>query len=180
MRLLVGFGIESDSRSTIYLQQTFPDFLHTAAGNITELSGIPQNLKISKKKQGSRDCKFCTFRGAPSGLSRLGWPAHTRLSTMYVYSNTRSQPTTQVQRKAQHERSVERVHMERQVLVDARHPLVAPLYAAFQDRLYLYLEMEYCPGGSLDNFLRYILLCPPSNKGGCMHAMHRRREKGPR
>lgn len=62
---------------------------------------------------------------------------------------------TQVQRKADHERSVERVHMEREVMVDARHPLVAPLHAAFQDRLYLYLEMEYCPGGSLDNFLRY-------------------------
>eukprot|EP00903_Cladosiphon_okamuranus_P008744 g8376.t1 len=62
-----------------------------------------------------------------------------------------------VQRKAQHEKSVERVHMERQVLVDARHPLVAPLYTAFQDRLYLYLEMEYCPGGSLDNFLRYFV-----------------------
>lgn len=45
--------------------------------------------------------------------------------------------------------------MEREVMVDARHPLVAPLHAAFQDRLYLYLEMEYCPGGSLDNFLRY-------------------------
>jgi len=44
--------------------------------------------------------------------------------------------------------------MEREVMVDARHPLVAPLHAAFQDRLYLYLEMEYCPGGSLDNFLR--------------------------
>lgn len=64
--------------------------------------------------------------------------------------------------------------MEREVMVDARHPLVAPLYSAFQDRLYLYLEMEYCPGGSLDNFimcvisvylytiavvLRYCLLC---------------------
>lgn len=48
--------------------------------------------------------------------------------------------------------------MERQVLVDARHPLVAPLYAAFQDCLYLYLEMEYCPGGSLDNFLRHAYL----------------------
>lgn len=47
--------------------------------------------------------------------------------------------------------------MERQVMVDARHPLVAPLFAAFQDRMYLYLEMEYCPGGSLDNFLRYVL-----------------------
>lgn len=47
--------------------------------------------------------------------------------------------------------------MERQVLVDARHPLVAPLFAAFQDRLYLYLEMEYCPGGSLDNFLRHVV-----------------------
>lgn len=45
--------------------------------------------------------------------------------------------------------------MERELMVDARHPLVAPLYSAFQDRLYLYLEMEYCPGGSLDNFLRY-------------------------
>lgn len=43
--------------------------------------------------------------------------------------------------------------MEREVMVDARHPLVAPLYAAFQDRLYLYLDMEYCPGGSLDNFV---------------------------
>lgn len=45
--------------------------------------------------------------------------------------------------------------MEREVMVDARHPLVTPLYAAFQDRLYLYLDMEYCPGGSLDNFVRY-------------------------
>lgn len=65
-----------------------------------------------------------------------------------------------VQRKADHERSAERVHMEREVMVDARHPLVAPLYAAFQDRLYLYLDMEYCPGGSLDNFVRCVcLLC---------------------
>ncbi|CAB1104579.1 unnamed protein product [Ectocarpus sp. CCAP 1310/34] len=62
-----------------------------------------------------------------------------------------------VQLKAEHEKNVERVHMERQVMVDARHPLVAPLYAAFQDRMYLYLEMEYCPGGSLDNFLRYFV-----------------------
>lgn len=46
--------------------------------------------------------------------------------------------------------------MEREVMVDARHPLVTPLYSAFQDRLYLYLEMEYCPGGSLDNFLMYV------------------------
>ena len=61
-----------------------------------------------------------------------------------------------VQRKADHERSAERVHMEREVMVDARHPLVAPLYAAFQDRLYLYLDMEYCPGGSLDNFVRCV------------------------
>ncbi|CAM9299439.1 unnamed protein product [Ectocarpus sp. 13 AM-2016] len=61
-----------------------------------------------------------------------------------------------VQLKAEHEKNVERVHMERQVMVDARHPLVAPLFAAFQDRMYLYLEMEYCPGGSLDNFLRYV------------------------
>ncbi|CAN0123571.1 unnamed protein product, partial [Laminaria digitata] len=59
-----------------------------------------------------------------------------------------------VQRKADHVRSADRVHMERGVMVDARHPLVAPLYAAFQDRLYLYLDMEYCPGGSLDNFVR--------------------------
>ncbi|CAM9381395.1 unnamed protein product, partial [Ectocarpus sp. 8 AP-2014] len=62
-----------------------------------------------------------------------------------------------VQLKAKHEKNVERVHMERQVMVDARHPLVAPLFAAFQDRMYLYLEMEYCPGGSLDNFLRYFV-----------------------
>ncbi|CAN0188444.1 unnamed protein product [Pylaiella littoralis] len=60
-----------------------------------------------------------------------------------------------VQQKAEHARTVQRVHMEREVMVDARHPLVAPLYAAFQDRLYLYLEMEYCPGGSLDNFIRF-------------------------
>lgn len=42
-------------------------------------------------------------------------------------------------------------------MVDARHPLVTPLYSAFQDRLYLYLEMEYCPGGSLDNFLMCVI-----------------------
>lgn len=48
--------------------------------------------------------------------------------------------------------------MEREVMVDARHPLVTPLYAAFQDRLYLYLDMEYCPGGSLDNFVRCVCL----------------------
>lgn len=62
----------------------------------------------------------------------------------------------QVQRKAEHARSAERVHMEREVMVDARHPLVTPLFSAFQDRLYLYLEMEYCPGGSLDNFLMCV------------------------
>lgn len=50
-------------------------------------------------------------------------------------------------------RSVERVHMEREVMVDACHPLVAKLHSAFQDKLYLYLHMEYCPGGSLDNFI---------------------------
>lgn len=91
-----------------------------------------------------------TYRFAPRHLCRVILALHHMCMT-YVLAQT----ATQVQRKAEHERSVERVHMERQVLVDARHPLVAPLYAAFQDRLYLYLEMEYCPGGSLDNFLRH-------------------------
>lgn len=43
--------------------------------------------------------------------------------------------------------------MERDILVKARHPLVAKLRSAFQDPLYLYLQMEYCPGGSLDHFV---------------------------
>lgn len=59
-----------------------------------------------------------------------------------------------VQRKADHLRSVERVHAERDIMVHARHQLVARLLSAFQDPLYLYLQMEYCPGGSLDIFVR--------------------------
>ncbi|CAM9272683.1 unnamed protein product, partial [Discosporangium mesarthrocarpum] len=64
-----------------------------------------------------------------------------------------------VQRKDDHARpgKVERVQMEREVMVAARHPLVAPLHSAFQDERYLYLAMEYCPGGSLDYFVRVLL-----------------------
>jgi len=48
---------------------------------------------------------------------------------------------------------VAHVRAERDVLVQANNPWVVKLYYSFQDDLYLYLIMEYLPGGDMMNLL---------------------------
>eukprot|EP00026_Physarum_polycephalum_P003932 Phypoly_transcript_03949.p1 GENE.Phypoly_transcript_03949~~Phypoly_transcript_03949.p1 ORF type:complete len:518 (+),score=108.34 Phypoly_transcript_03949:623-2176(+) len=48
---------------------------------------------------------------------------------------------------------VAHVRAERDVLVQANNPWVVKLYSSFQDDLYLYLVMEYLPGGDMMNML---------------------------
>ncbi|KDO31195.1 agc/rsk/rsk-unclassified protein kinase [Saprolegnia parasitica CBS 223.65] len=52
-----------------------------------------------------------------------------------------------------------RVLNEREILAKIAHPFVTKLYYAFQTKRYLYLVMQYCPGGPLQGFLtkaRYL------------------------
>ena len=48
---------------------------------------------------------------------------------------------------------VSHVHAERNVLVAAASPWIVQLHASFQDAFYLYLALEFLPGGDLMNLL---------------------------
>eukprot|EP00967_Tisochrysis_lutea_P050010 scaffold61405_cov21-Tisochrysis_lutea.AAC.1 len=48
---------------------------------------------------------------------------------------------------------VEHVKAERNVLAEVHSPYVVKLYYSFQDEEYLYLVMEYLPGGDLVLFI---------------------------
>ncbi|CAM9358976.1 unnamed protein product, partial [Scytosiphon promiscuus] len=114
---------------------------------VTFTAPLPEGCNGQRERRRERQLESVAFigQGADANVYLVRCKLTGRMSAL------------KVQQKADHEKSVERVQMERELMVDARHPLVAPLYAAFQDRLYLYLEMEYCPGGSLDNFLRLFV-----------------------
>lgn len=49
---------------------------------------------------------------------------------------------------------VEGTKSERKILESVRHPFIVGLYSAFQDVRYLYLVIEYCPGGELLGLIR--------------------------
>jgi len=42
---------------------------------------------------------------------------------------------------------------EKNVMITNRHPFIVNLYCAFQTRFYLFLVMDYCPGGDLSKML---------------------------
>ena len=52
------------------------------------------------------------------------------------------------------ENKVQFVMMERNIMSRANHPHVCKLSFTFQDRTYLYLVMELCPGGELLHTIR--------------------------
>ncbi|CAM9844050.1 unnamed protein product [Choristocarpus tenellus] len=97
----------------------------------------------------------------PCDFTKLSLIGQGSAALVYLVRSKRTGELSalKVQRKDDHAVpcKVERVHMEREVMVAARHPLVTPLHSAFQDTRYLYLAMEYCPGGSLDHFVRLVV-----------------------
>ena len=42
---------------------------------------------------------------------------------------------------------VQRMMMERDILVQIRHPFLVLIHSSFQDEKKIYLALEYCPGG---------------------------------
>ena len=50
----------------------------------------------------------------------------------------------------------ENVITERNILTKMDHPMIVKLYYAFQNTKYLYLILDYCPGGELFFYLHSI------------------------
>ena len=49
--------------------------------------------------------------------------------------------------------SNERIIIEKKILSESCHPRIVDIYCAFQDENFLYLVLDYMPGGSLDQYL---------------------------
>eukprot|EP00899_Mesostigma_viride_P009418 jgi/Mesvir1/18478/Mv14326-RA.2 len=53
-------------------------------------------------------------------------------------------------------KQVQHVINERDILLEVCHPSIVKLYATFQDKLHIYLLMEYVPGGELFSHLQRV------------------------
>lgn len=75
---------------------------------------------------------------------------------LVLYPNSNKHFVMKIMKKSEIVRynQIEHVFSERNILASVRHPFIVKLYCTFQDPNFLYMLLEYVPGGELFTYLR--------------------------
>ena len=81
-------------------------------------------------------------------LSVIGKGTYAKVSLVRQLSTNRLFALKSMKKKyLQQKNQVERIMMERDILVQIKHPFLIRIHSSFQDEKKLHLALEYCPGG---------------------------------